>query len=208
MGREDSSLVFSCSNLQFRHLQKHMSRQALNVLLKDNKELWCTAQINWPFFHHLIVLLLWHESGWSRNRGDRVSSHLGASPHLSECQVRTHTARVINTTQPVLTIGWNSPLTNSGAHDSFITSLTVSRVSTACLWSDNLNIESVLEFLPPQCLMGNDFYKSERRSSLSVPLKPRWLNQGRKGRKCGKILESWGHFSPRVWMASSHWMWP
>lgn len=41
----------------------------------------------------------------------------------------------------------NSPLTKSGAHDSFITSLTVSRVSTACLWSDNLNIEGVLEFL-------------------------------------------------------------
>lgn len=41
----------------------------------------------------------------------------------------------------------NRPLTKSGAHDSFITSLTVSRVSTACLWSDNLNIEGVLEFL-------------------------------------------------------------
>lgn len=41
----------------------------------------------------------------------------------------------------------NSPLTKNGAHDSFIKSLTVSRVSTACLWSDNLNIEGVLEYL-------------------------------------------------------------
>lgn len=41
----------------------------------------------------------------------------------------------------------NSPLTKSRAHDSFITSLTVSKVSTACLWSDNLHIEGVLEYL-------------------------------------------------------------
>ena len=41
-------------------------------------------------------------------------------------------------------------------------------MSTARLWSDNLNIEGVLEFI--RSLMRDDFYNSDRRSSLSVLL--------------------------------------
>lgn len=69
----------------------------------------------------------------------------------SESQVRTLSCGVSQTRHgrgPERTVGRrNSPLTKSGAHDSFITSLAVSKVSTACLWSDNLHIEGVLEFL-------------------------------------------------------------
>lgn len=82
----------------------------------------------------------------------------------------------------------NNPLTKRGAHDSFITSLTVSRVSTACLWSDNLNIEGVLEFLLSiRGLMRDDFCNSDRRSSLSVLLVT--LNASNKS--MGRRQETW-----------------
>lgn len=84
----------------------------------------------------------------------RLTSHSSPPPvraTQSESQVRTLSAGCHKHDAdegPDHTAGRrNSPLTKSGAHDSFITSLTVSRVSTACLWSDNLNIEGVLEFL-------------------------------------------------------------
>lgn len=76
---------------------------------------------------------------------------LAVSVTQSESQVRTLYCGVSQTRHgrgPERTVGRrNSPLTKSGAHDSFITSLAVSKVSTACLWSDNLHIEGVLEFL-------------------------------------------------------------
>lgn len=82
----------------------------------------------------------------------------------------------------------NNPLTKHGAHDSFIMSLTVSRVSTACLWSDNLNTEGVLEFLLSiRGLMRDDFCNSDRRRSLSVLLVT--LNASKKS--IGRRQEMW-----------------
>lgn len=82
----------------------------------------------------------------------------------------------------------NNPLTKHGAHDSFIMSLTVSRVSTACLWSDNLNSEGVLEFLLSiRGLMRDDFCNSDRRRSLSVLLVT--LNASKKS--MGRRQETW-----------------
>lgn len=91
--------------------------------------------------------------------------------HLWVKQVRLNSVRRYKHDMPAPAFGWrNNPLTKGGAHDSFITSLTVSRVSTARLWSDNLNIEGVLEFLLFISLMRDEFCNSDRRSSLSVLL--------------------------------------
>lgn len=97
-------------------------------------------------------------------------------PNLWMCpgveQVRLNSVRCHKHDMPAPAAGWrNNHLTKRCAHDSFIMSLTVSRVSTACLWSENLNIEGVLEFLLSiRGLMRDDFCNSDRRSSLSVLL--------------------------------------